>query len=194
MFAPGSLNMTRLEAFSQCYVDPVKYANYIDVPVTCSISDAYKLVFHTIPKSASSTGRIVMETYFNATEERCHDILKEEAVRDSYFHFTMTRDPLSRFFSSFDEMLFRYVNRRSNRRRVYRLPEAYQEPFKPFQHMTNKRYMRVPAETILQTFEHFTNVYDGADPFDVHLRLQVPTFLLKWAKGVKLYQIQTFTH
>ena len=61
------------------------------------VSDKYKLVFITTPKSGSHTGFKLMEKYFEATPTRFnHSRVIPKQYRD-YYSFTFVRNPYDRF-------------------------------------------------------------------------------------------------
>ena len=168
VFAPGTLSMSRLEAFSMCYIDPVRYKKHLQRPLLCAISETYNISYHLIPKSASSTGRHVMKETFAAEEHHC-----SQNERQTNLHFTIVRDPLSRFLASFDEMLLRYVSRHAVQRKFI-LPDEYASALVPYRKVPYRKFVRTPPHRLKDTLIKFVQNYDAAYPFDPHLRLQVP--------------------
>mmetsp|Transcript_24070 Transcript_24070/g.58126 ORF Transcript_24070/g.58126 Transcript_24070/m.58126 type:complete len:455 (+) Transcript_24070:197-1561(+) len=110
-FHPGNLNLTQPQVLHHCYADPSVYKLHYpssDRQVTF-ISDTYNLALLMIPKSGSSTGRWVMEHVLdsksaglNPTGDELHTKYKDHTV------VIFVRDPLSRFYSQYDEVFLRY--------------------------------------------------------------------------------------
>lgn len=112
-FLPGTLQLTQAETLSHCYADPKIYKHHFTkrkqrgIPISLK----HKLVFAMIAKSGSSTGRWVMNNVLEAEELRVNKDLHELSLGGKYEDFDViafVRDPLSRFYSSYDETYFRY--------------------------------------------------------------------------------------
>jgi hypothetical protein len=112
-FLPGTLSLTEAETLSHCYADPDIYEHHFTkrkkrgIPISLK----NKLVFVMIAKSGSSTGRWVMNNILEAEELRVHKDLLDLSSGGKYEDFSaiaFVRDPLSRFYSSYDEVFYRY--------------------------------------------------------------------------------------
>ena len=111
-FTPGTLSLTQARTFSYCYADPKIYGHHFSKRKRRSIpiSSKLKLVFVMIAKSGSSTGRWIMNSVLGAEETRVDKDL-QILSRGKYEDFSVisfVRDPLSRFYSSYDEVFYRY--------------------------------------------------------------------------------------
>lgn len=112
-FVPGTLSLTQAETLSHCYADPDIYKHHFNKRKirAIPISLKHKLVFVMIAKSGSSTGRWVMNNVLDAEEIKVHKDLHELSPGGKYGNFsvvTFARDPLTRFYSSYDEVFYRY--------------------------------------------------------------------------------------
>jgi len=172
VFVPGSLHMTRLETFEKCYADPRKYYNHFNTlrGLRCSISQKYNITYFMIAKAGSSTSRFVMKNSFDGVEKTCEQNDFEESQT---FHFTFFREPTSRFFSSYQEA---FIRTKSN---VHKVPEKYKQYILPFENMKRPDYLKLinsqqGQKVLLHALETFVHLYDAQDPFDGHLRLQIP--------------------
>lgn len=219
-FLPGTLSLTQTETLSHCYSDPDIYGHHFNKRKTrgIPISLKHKLVFIMIAKSGSSTGRWVMNNVLEAEELKVHKDLLELSPGGKYEDFSaiaFVRDPLSRFYSSYDEVFYRYgpwmkVTERRGRfgswaKHISQFdhPHAYlydnMTSYKDFQDTfcppkfipegERDRALKVPSPrvhnwcsdqptrengTLAARFERFVWQYDGLEPWDVHLNLQVP--------------------
>jgi hypothetical protein len=109
-FRPGSLVMSSVETLQHCYVDMNLYKKHFDqlFAVQVSVSEKYKIIYRNIPKSASSSSRRVMQDYFDGTDMRIkHYKLNEYVLKQNYTLVSFIRDPLDRFYSSYDEAFLR---------------------------------------------------------------------------------------
>ncbi|EJK43923.1 hypothetical protein THAOC_37582, partial [Thalassiosira oceanica] len=74
-----------------------------------AISHDYHLIYMLIPKCSSSTGRSLIKHLFNATQESMSPVGRDLSTRfRNYSVITSIRDPLSRFYSQYDEVFLRY--------------------------------------------------------------------------------------
>mmetsp|Transcript_24600 Transcript_24600/g.59303 ORF Transcript_24600/g.59303 Transcript_24600/m.59303 type:complete len:479 (+) Transcript_24600:218-1654(+) len=217
-YRPGDLEMSSAEALRYCHVNTTRYKNHLKSgPRTLvSASHRHKLYYRNIPKSSSSSARHAMETYFEGEDTR---IKIDDLVRkvngnnrggDKHELISFVREPLNRFYSSYDEAHYRWgpwMGSEGNAKARPMVAKAYHEhkhavldryPY-IYDGMSNLReYMRLfcPREilddrgrkasvecntvpsiddgTLTRLFERFVRDYDGHDPFDVHLSLQVP--------------------
>jgi len=112
-FLAGTLNLTKAEALDHCYADPDIYKHHFTrrkmrgIPISLK----NKLVFVMIAKSGSSTGRWVMNNVLEAEELKVDKNLVDLSPGGKYEDFeviSFVRDPLSRFYSSYDEVFYRY--------------------------------------------------------------------------------------
>lgn len=214
-FQPGTLEMTSTEAIRHCQVNTTQYEQHFATrgKILVSLSKTHKLIYRNIPKSASSSSRHAMKNLFNGEDIRIKvEHLKSRVENDEYQVISFIRDPLNRFFSSYDEAYFRkgpwfgegrLVKNRPGEVKGYLKTKHKLEPY-PYLYEGMKTYNDYrdkfcdrgndkdceTAETIddgdlTRRFEQFVNDYSGIDPFDVHLSLQVP-FLVAAETGKPL--------
>lgn len=196
-FQPGKINLAQPDTLRYCYADPNIYTSHFpssDRQVT-SVSDTYELVYLMIPKSGSSTGRWIMERVLDA-----HDIGMNPAGNElfkDYSNFTViifVRDPLSRFYSQYDEVFLRYgpwMKRREGR--AWKGLKNFQHPYPYlYENMTaweDYEFTFCPRElrpdnaphrtewcsrqqthengTLAARFERFVNDYNGISSWDL---------------------------
>jgi len=110
-YRPGSLQLSQAEALRYCFVNTTHYQGHIDADrkqSLVSISDHYKIIYRNVPKSSSSSSRHAMQDFLEGQDERLkHDSIKEKVHNKGYNMVSFVREPLSRFFSSYDEAFFR---------------------------------------------------------------------------------------
>ncbi|KAL9190536.1 hypothetical protein ACHAXT_000242 [Thalassiosira profunda] len=192
-FPPGALPLSQLSTLQQCYADPAIYGKHLKGGGTQRVpySEKHQLAYLLLPKSGSSTGRFMMKHEFDA-EERMMRVKAPTNV------VTFVRDPLSRFFSQYDEAYARTAPWQKTQNPYYRNPDKpeadAEHPF-PYLHENlhsyhdyedvwcppstrNKRgdcIYRPTQEngTLASRLERFAMDYDGRSPFDIHLTLQV---------------------
>ena len=176
-----------------------------DVPV--SYSDKYKLAYVMLPKSGSSTARQMLKDHFDAVETK-------KSLQQIDFNaggkmeevqvITFVRDPLSRFFSQYEEAYVRTAPWTRSKPHPYPYLfeninnyEEYQDIFCPPETRSNPKsgtecVDKPSAEngTLASRLERFVNEYDGRNPFDVHLTLQVP--MLSSENGIPLHMTQIY--
>mmetsp|Transcript_32372 Transcript_32372/g.39843 ORF Transcript_32372/g.39843 Transcript_32372/m.39843 type:complete len:372 (-) Transcript_32372:1131-2246(-) len=191
IFLPGSIkDMTRTETVNRCYVDPVKYKQH-KLGNICTYSPKYDLFYFLIPKSGSSTGRHVMKHSFEADEHSSHNCKRfmetgkafNSGEGDKTLRTTSLRNPLSRFFASYDEMHVRRLGK------LNKIPANYNAWMKDYDGWDYDRYKELfetkeGVQKITRSFEKFVHDWDGVVPFDVHLMLQTP--VISDSKG-KIY-------
>lgn len=111
-----------------------------------------------------------------------------------YLKLTFVRDPVSRFFSSYEEMFVRTF-KWETKARTGTLPnkfkfiheginsyQDYEDIFcppetRPKRGNVHLQCNQVPSRengTLVARFERFAQLWDGVYPFDVHLKLQAP--------------------
>lgn len=174
IFAPGSLSISRKESYERCYVDPLRYKNHFRPSRTCAISEKYNLTYFMIAKAGSSTCRKLMGDTFEATERQCGNNAADIGTdNDSMHHFTIFREPSSRFLSSYQEAVQRdfHANHPNN------VPPEYKDSFvEPIKHLTLKDLYETDdgSAAFMYAIEKFMKTYDGRVPFNGHLRLQLP--------------------
>jgi len=182
LFVPGSLNLTRIETFQRCYVDPDQYQHHFGLRrKRDEVSETYKLVYVQQAKAGSSSARHIMRKLFGDTEGKIFDPKPHE--KDQFHRFTFTRDPMSRFLSSFHEALIAW-NRKSY------LPKEqgkfdFLRQFYALERRKRSHYVQFNERRITQMLEEFVREYDGNDVPEDHLRLQVPNLIIKQKKGEK---------
>ena len=208
-FKPGTLPLSQLSTLQHCHVNPQIYKNHLrGGPGQLSYSKKYNLSYILIPKSGSSTGRYMMQHEFEAVEPRGGH--NNKAVREAYdakHIIAFVREPLSRFYSQYDEAYVRtapwsksqnpyYIDPdNSSKNRVHPFPflyenfnsyHDYEDVFCPPSTRTNPNNRREclfrPSHedgTLAKRLERFVQEYDGRTPYDVHLILQVPKLLSK---------------
>jgi len=166
-FAPGTLKMSRVEALSRCYVDPEVYRRHL-TSQQCPVSEKFKVLYYQIPKSASSSSREIMEKDLKAEEKHTHVC---DAMSNDYLRISFVREPLNRFWASYEEMIARNLNYRENIPEQFRgfisdLPsyQAYDKLF-PQPHL------------LVKHCEQFVDEWDGKTVFDNHLHLQAPLLM-----------------
>eukprot|EP00978_Attheya_sp_CCMP212_P012606 scaffold31521_cov55-Attheya_sp.AAC.5 len=165
------------------------------------VSVRYKLIDLFIPKSASSTSRAAMRDGFNATEKRLnYDDLKTNVNKLNFSVVTFIREPLDRFYSAYDEAFLRVApwhpwspwNKSNSVNNKFPYPylfegikneDDFRQLFCPDEILRSGKYKNIitklcdEAESVdanlTLRFERFVHDYNGSDPFDVHLTLQV---------------------
>ena len=197
-FAPGSLPITQLSTLQQCYTNTTIYRDHFKESPTRRIpySKKYELAYILLPKSGSSTGRFMMQHEFDAIEQR---ITISPALQNV---ITFVREPLSRFYSQYDEAYVRTAPWQKGQN-VYHIDSTgtnkkattVKHPF-PYLHEnlssyhdyedafcppTKRKHRRdcIYAQsqengTLASRLERFVQDYNGRNIFDIHLALQVP--------------------
>ncbi|KAL7533374.1 hypothetical protein ACHAXR_005187, partial [Thalassiosira sp. AJA248-18] len=198
-FQPGTLNLTQPTTLQHCFADPAIYQLHYpssDRQVT-SISESHQLIYLMIPKSSSSTGRWIMDNALEAHDMGMNpagDELVSTAYRD-YTVITFVRDPLSRFYSQYDEIFLRYgpwmkhrPGKAWNHVKTFKHPypylyenmtewQDYQDAFCPpdgvpdnLKKKSKEWCSRQPTKengTLATRFEMFVQDYDGMSPWDL---------------------------
>lgn len=109
-YRPGTLQISPAEALRHCFVNTTHYQGHITdrAQSLVSISDHYKLIYRNVPKSSSSSARHAMQDFLEGGDERMkHDSMEEKVHNKGYKMISFVREPMSRFFSSYDEAFFR---------------------------------------------------------------------------------------
>jgi hypothetical protein len=110
-YQPGTLHLTHAQALQHCFVNATHYSGHIQPQPQSlvSISHKYKLIYRNIVKSSSSSARHVMQDYLKGRDLRMKhvDMLEKVQPRGKYTMISFIREPLNRFYSSYDEAYFR---------------------------------------------------------------------------------------
>ena len=210
-FRPGSLLLSPAQSFRHCHVNMTTYGAHILHPgsqsLLAAVSDEYSLIYRNIPKSSSSTGRHVIQDFFRGQDRRIkHDELRHLTNNKGYELISFIREPLNRFYSSYDEAYYRLgpwmgdgeiVEDKPKMKKWYHKAkhkmDKYPYLYEGMTTITDFRKLYCPEYvlerghgfkkcntvpsiddgTLTKRFEQFVRDYDGLDPFDVHLHLQV---------------------
>lgn len=212
-FPPGSLSLSHADALKYCYADPRVYGKHLQKRsdsgenIRVSYSDEHKLVYVMVPKSGSSTARHMLKTYFKATEttKSLQPIdFQKGGDMEGVEVLSFVRDPLSRFFSQYDEAYVRTAPWQSTQTHPFpyiydgiHSYSEYEDVFCPPSTRENKSsrkecIFKPSAEngTLASRFEKFVRDYDGRDPYDIHLVLQVP--FLSSPNGIAFHVTQIY--
>lgn len=112
-YRPGTLRMSSADALQHCFVNVTRYEghNLADrnrKQSLVSVSDEYELIYRNVPKSSSSSARHAMQDYLEGEDYRLkHDDMEKMVHDKNYTMISFVRDPLNRFYSSYDEAFFR---------------------------------------------------------------------------------------
>ena len=109
-YRPGTLQINSVDALRHCFVNVTHYKGHIaDRAISLvSISDHYKIIYRNIPKSSSSSARHAMKDYLEGEDWRLkHDEMEQLVHEKNYTMISFVREPLNRFYSSYDEAFFR---------------------------------------------------------------------------------------
>ncbi|KAL7480650.1 hypothetical protein ACHAW6_006324 [Cyclotella cf. meneghiniana] len=208
-YAPGALPLSQLSTFHHCYTDPSVYSNHLSDGGSkrrAPISEKHKLALVLLPKSGSSTGRFMMQHEFDADE-------RFVSLEPPLNVIAFVREPLSRFFSQYEEAFVRtapwvkasnpyYIDPSTKK---YNQPHPFPYLFENMQSYHDYEDMFCPPSTrfdpnsrrecvdkasaengtLSRRLERFVRDYDGRNPFDIHLNFQVP--LLSNKKGYPIY-------
>jgi len=184
VFSPGSLNMTRQESLSKCYVDPKgTYKSHFGDGL-CVVSKTRDFVFYHVRKSGSSTGREVATQQFAGKDmQRCH------GQYDHFYQVAFVRNPITRFFAQYEEMFVRTLAGKGPK-----VPEKFNvfhndlPDYKSYERIFCGKDADVPRTRQLKPcdqvlsrekgelssrFEKFVEVWDG-HVFEAHLAMQAP--------------------
>eukprot|EP00986_Skeletonema_menzelii_P018401 scaffold26636_cov153-Skeletonema_menzelii.AAC.12 len=110
-FKPGTVQLSSALTLQQCYVDATKYKAHTErsrKSIVASVSHKHKVIYRNIPKSASSTARHAMMDFLEGQDLQLkHDELINLVHYENYTMVSFIREPLTRFYSSYDEAFFR---------------------------------------------------------------------------------------
>ena len=211
-FPPGSLPLNHSQSLNHCWITPDIFANHLKQGnrgdgsnVLVSYSDQYKLAYVMVPKSGSSTARYMLKEEFNAIETKkslLHSSFEKGGEMEGVTVISFVRDPLSRFFSQYDEAYVRTAPWQS-KSKSHQFPylheglhsyQDYEDVFCPPDTRRSRKdcVFRQSQEngTLASRLERFIFDYNGLDPFDVHLTLQVP--MLSVLDGLPLHITQIY--
>jgi len=179
VFAPGTLNLTRLETFQRCYINRDLYNPHYEIPGHRMISETHGLVYVQNVKAGSTTSTTKMQQLFNDTKiKTCQWIGNKRDKGHNYtqyasFHwFTFSREPLSRFVSGFQEAMLRWQNPNS--------PPDPPKELRDFFQKYNKQNLKLTEDHdgVMEALESFViNHLDGSTVPNDHLVLQSSTIL-----------------
>jgi hypothetical protein len=196
-FRPGTLTVDSNAAFQHCHVDPTRYRQHFTTrKKRVLISEQHKLLCMQLPKSGSSTAKDFMFRFFGGREisgdEKALAALPGGKYSD-FFTLAFVRDPMSRFFSSYEEMIVRTGPFAGKYGSPSKLPARYNFLFEglptysdyenvfcpPGSYPDGKRSICIWREshengTLAMRMVRFVHEWDPADPFDSHLKLQAP--------------------
>ena len=105
-FLPGTLHLTSAQSLQHCHVNTTTYAKHFpDVDtLLVSVSHKHKLIYRNVPKSSSSSARHAMQDFLEGVDKRMKSRDMNENVHGkNYTLVSFIRDPLQRFYSSYDE-------------------------------------------------------------------------------------------
>ena len=193
-FKPGTINLTSQQTLPYCLVDKNIYKDHFpkSSKLVTSISDTHMLIYLMLPKSASSTARWVMDNVLNASDAPLSGLgteLNSGGDYENYTTITFVRDPLARFYSSYDEVYLRFGPWMKKRKGkffkkyndfTHPYPylyanmtdwDDYQNAFCPKFLGKNKLQCQKSETnengTLASRFERFVWDYDGVSPFDL---------------------------
>mmetsp|Transcript_17058 Transcript_17058/g.33286 ORF Transcript_17058/g.33286 Transcript_17058/m.33286 type:complete len:378 (+) Transcript_17058:32-1165(+) len=196
-FAPGSLSMTRAESMKKCWVDPkgmyrTHFGDYL-----CVVSESQKMVFYHVRKSGSSTGReVATKTFGGRDMQNCK---RRAADIKNYYTVAFVRNPITRFFASYEEMFVRTLGN-------HRVPKQFDvfhadlENYKAYERIfcgpdadLPRRGQKKPCDQVLtretgelaHRFERFVKAWDGT-MFEQHLGFQAPVLSSNDGKPFRL--------
>ncbi|CAK9016516.1 Hypothetical protein SCF082_LOCUS13232, partial [Durusdinium trenchii] len=170
-FEPGSLDMEQTATLAQCFVNTKEHrrpGRY------CTTAERYGLTFLMVPKSGSSSGRKMFDKFMGGKEKNMHacslDIF--HSPNNTIETVTAVREPLSRWWSQYGEVILRTLGK------VHKIPEQYLSPKRAMLgNISYSKYVRLfkteqGREFVRDMFEDFMELYDGKHVFDIHLNLQ----------------------
>ena len=109
-YKPGELQMSSTEALQHCHVNTAMYQNHIKGGETILVSHSrrHKLIYRNIPKSSSSSARAAMQEFFKGEDTRMqYEAMYQKVQYKNYTLLSFVREPLNRFYSSYDEAFYR---------------------------------------------------------------------------------------
>ena len=193
-FKPGTLNLTSQQTLSYCYSDTAIYKKHFPSSsrLVTSISDTHMLIYIMLPKSASSSARWIMDNVLEASDTPLSGLgneLNPGGEYENYTTLTFVRDPLSRFYSSYDEVFLRFGPWMKKRKgKFFQRYQEFEHPYPYlYANMTDlddyhdafcpkslgfgkKKCLQGDTNengTLATRFERFVWDYDGVSPFDL---------------------------
>eukprot|EP00466_Bigelowiella_natans_P012332 jgi/Bigna1/69012/fgenesh1_pg.7_\ len=186
VFAPGSLKMSQLEAFSKCYIDPIGMYRTHFGDGLCVVSDSKKFVFYHVRKSGSSTGRSVATQQFGGRDmQRCDHRGKR---RDEFYKVAFVRNPTTRFFAQYEETFVRTLGGKMKIPDEFDVFHKDMKDYKEYEKLfcgesaslprkgRKKPCDQIPSQdtgNLARRFERFIDAWDGT-VFEAHLAMQAP--------------------
>uniref|UniRef100_A0A7S3PQ01 Uncharacterized protein n=1 Tax=Aplanochytrium stocchinoi TaxID=215587 RepID=A0A7S3PQ01_9STRA len=177
-FLPGTLPLSRTESLNRCYVDGKRYKYELMNANVCSYAPKYNLFFYMNPKCGSSSGKAIMKKYFGAGDQLffkdCIDMFFNQTIYGHKgFKVTAVRHPYSRFYSGYEEVMFRKLTQK----RFDRVPKDMRRFVHPYMNWTYPEYVdfgntRKGMKQLANTLETFVEDFHNEKPFDNHLRTQ----------------------
>ena len=191
IFVPGTLDLTRLEAFKRCYINGDLYRPHYTMREYRTVSEQAGIVYVHVEKSGSTESRTAMKDLFHdAKLVECPSLRQrnneEKHARYATFHwFTFSRDPLSRYVTGFQTAMDRW--------RMYRRGSA--PGTQKLQRFVDKHNSTKEKDVdgIMAALESFVmDHHNGSTIPNSHLQLQ-STAMLKAACPLRLDAIHDLT-
>ena len=154
-----------------------------------STSAKHKMMYILIEKSGSSTNRFMMEKRFDSDsgQFKCEDCIQTDRKQNNYTAFTFLRDPLSRFWSSYEESFYRtgpwstqathpypYLHEGLHTFQDYQdawcPPHTVQSSSNPGRECADRQTME--NGTLAARLERYVMENDGRTPMEFHLKLR----------------------
>eukprot|EP01062_Namystynia_karyoxenos_P080342 TRINITY_DN8636_c0_g1_i2.p1 TRINITY_DN8636_c0_g1~~TRINITY_DN8636_c0_g1_i2.p1 ORF type:complete len:509 (+),score=126.90 TRINITY_DN8636_c0_g1_i2:97-1527(+) len=166
-FDPGDLNVPRDQVVARCAVPLQQYRGHLMTGATMT-SHKHNVALLMGPKAGSSTSRHLILLFEGRDEGRSG----LRRLKDSVWRAWLVREPLSRFYAQYEEMIARSFQKsygplpaRLRWREGLPTYETYAKLFDDPEGMAS----------LSRRFEAFVTEWDGVYPFDVHLVQQVPS-------------------
>ena len=136
----------------------------VTIKASCKVhwSKSERIAVVQIGKAASSTLAMLFKKTFEDAEVIACEELSKEAVVGAFF-----RDPVERFFSGYDEAVYRSIGQMKNKGKVDMVPAMILQDIKGYDDW--HKYWE-GSKTATQTFhEYVLHGHNVEKPFDVHL-------------------------
>jgi len=173
VFIPGSLNLTRFEAYQRCYVDPTLYKHYFETKHYSFVSKENGLIYAQILKAGSTEIRLRMPIFSDINLMSCDNMNHSHYA--AFQTFTFTREPMSRFISGFQETMHRWSLFHHAKSGGYIPPT---EELKEFYNSYKNISLTTDHDNVLDALESLvTNHYNGYTLPNNHLELQITSIL-----------------
>jgi len=183
-FEPGSLNLSRVESMSKCYINPKGMYKTHFGDGLCVVSASKKFMFYHVRKSGSSTGRKIAEEQFQGKDmQRCN-----RGGREDYFAAAFVRNPTTRFFAQYEEMFVRTLGNKMRVPNQFDVFHSDMKDYKAYERAFCGKYINEPRQgrrkpcdqipsqdtgDLARRFEKFVESWDGT-VFEAHLAMQAP--------------------